>query len=99
MYPLKNITIIYAFTKESFKEIWATLKPMDPATIEKLYSTKIIMILYEYPPSITLQAIVQKDLAMQQQNGYIQLFLMKELMYNPMKHTFVPKHKKCLKKR
>lgn len=91
----KNITVIYAFSKESFKEIWATLKAMDISTIEKLYSTKkIIMILHEYPPSITLQAIVQRDLTMQQQNGYIQIFLMKELMYNPMKHEFVPKHKK-----
>lgn len=91
----KNITVIYAFSKESFKEIWATLKPMDISNIEKVYSTKkIIMVLHEYPPSITLQAIVQKDISMQSQNGYIQLFLMKELMYNPMKHEFVPKHKK-----
>ena len=91
----KNITLIYAFSKESFKEVWANLKPMDISNIEKLYSTKkIIMVLHEYPPSITLQAIIQKDLNMQQQNGYIQIFLMKELMYNPMKHEFVPKHKK-----
>lgn len=91
----KNITIFYAFSKESFKELWSNLKVMDVAQMEKLYTTKkFILILHEYPPSITLQAIVQKDASIQQQGGFIQLFLMKELMYNPMKHELVPKHKK-----
>lgn len=91
----KNITVFYAFSKESFKELWSNLKVMDVAQMEKLYTTKkFILILHEYPPSITLQAIVQKDIAIQEQGGFIQLFLMKELMYNPMKHDLVPKHKK-----
>lgn len=91
----KNITVFYAFSKESFKELWSNLKVMDVAQMEKLYTTKkFILILHEYPPSITLQAIVQKDTAIQEQGGFIQLFLMKELMYNPMKHELVPKHKK-----
>ena len=91
----KNITIFYAFSKESFKELWSNLKVMDVGQMEKLYTTKkFILILHEYPPSITLQAIVQKDAAIQEQGGFIQLFLMKELMYNPMKHELVPKHKK-----
>ena len=48
----------------------------------------------EYPPSITLQAIQQKDVLLQEQQGFIQFFLTRELMYNPMKHELVPKHKK-----
>ena len=91
----KNITVFYAFSKESFKELWSNLKVMDIGQMEKLYTThKFILILHEYPPSITLQAIVQKDASIQSQGGFIQLFLMKELMYNPMKHELVPKHKK-----
>lgn len=91
----KNITVFYAFSKESFKELWSNLKVMDVAQMEKLYTTKkFILILHEYPPSITLQAIVHKDASIQESGGFIQLFLMKELMYNPMKHELVPKHKK-----
>lgn len=93
--PTKNITVIYTLSKESFKELWASMKVMDIPSIEKTYKNlKFIIILQEYPPSITLQTIQQKDILLQEQKGYIQFFLTKELMYNPMKHELVPKHKK-----
>ena len=91
----KNITVFYTFSKESFKELWSSLKVMDVQNLEKTYTTlKYIIILQEYPPSITLQAIQQKDVLLQEQQGFIQFFLTRELMYNPMKHELVPKHKK-----
>jgi DNA-directed RNA polymerase subunit H (RpoH/RPB5) len=91
----KHITVFYAFSKDSFKELWATIRVMDLEQMEKLYGTKkFIMVLQEYPPSITLQAIQNKDAQMLPKEGFLQIFLMKELMYNPMKHELVPKHKK-----
>jgi DNA-directed RNA polymerase subunit H (RpoH/RPB5) len=91
----KNITVFYTFSKESFKELWSSLKVMDVQNLEKTYTTlKYIIILQEYPPSITLQAIQQKDVLLQEHKGFIQFFLTRELMYNPMKHELVPKHKK-----
>ena len=91
----KNITVFYAFSKDSFKDLWASIRVMSLEEMEKLYHTKqFLMILQEYPPSITLQAIQNKDQHMSAKDGFIHIFLMKELMYNPMKHELVPKHKK-----
>ena len=88
-----TIRVVYAFTKDSFKDFWGTLKNMDNDTVDNIYNTqKFIIIVSEYPPSITLQAIHQKEQTLT--NGFIHMFLMKELMYNPMKHTLVPKHEK-----
>lgn len=91
----KNIAVVYAFSKESFKEMWATFKASDIETLEKNYnSLKFIWVIQEYPPSITMQSIQQKELQLQEAGGFIHIFLMKELMYNPTKHELVPKHKK-----
>ena len=87
-----NITVFYAFSKESFKEMWSTFKSTD---LEETYPTlNFIWILQELPPSITMQSIQQKELQLQEKKGYIQIFLTKELLYNPLKHELVPKHKK-----
>jgi len=91
----KNITVFYAFSKDSFKDLWASTRVMSLEEMEKMYGTKkFLMVLQEYPPSITLQAIHNKDQQMLPKGGFIHIFLMKELMYNPMKHELVPKHKK-----
>lgn len=91
----KNMTVFYAFSKDSFKELWGTIRVMDNDAMEKMYETnRFLIILHEYPPSITLQAIHAKDASLWEKGGFIHLFLMKELMYNPMKHELVPKHKK-----
>jgi len=91
----KNITVFYAFSKDSFKDLWASIRVMSLEEMEKMYGTKqFLLILQEYPPSITLQAIQHKDQQMTGKGGFLQIFLMKELMYHPMKHELVPKHKK-----
>lgn len=92
---LKNYTVFFAISKDSFKELWANIRNMTLEEMEKMYKAKkYLMILGEYPPSITLQALQQKDVAFQANQGFIHLFLTKELMYNPNKHFLVPKHEK-----
>jgi|APGre2960657468_1045069.scaffolds.fasta_scaffold05637_2 DNA-directed RNA polymerase I, II, and III subunit RPABC1 len=92
---LKNYTLFFAISKDSFKELWANIRNMTLEEMEKMYKTKkFLMILGEYPPSITLQALHQKDVAFQANQGFIHIFLTKELMYNPNKHFLVPKHEK-----
>lgn len=92
----KNITVFYIFSKDTlFKKWWADVKMMTPEEMEKLYKTKgFILIMPEYPPSITLQQLQNKHLSLSTINGFMQIFLCKELMYNPMKHELVPKHEK-----
>ena len=90
-----TIRMVYAMTKDSFKDFWATLKTMDTENILKIYgTTKFIVLVSEYPPSITMQSIHQKEQLLQESNGFIHMFLTKELIYNPMKHKLVPKHEK-----
>lgn len=90
-----NITVFYAFSKDSFKEMWSTFKATDIDTLQDTYNTlQFIWILQEYPPSITMQSVQLKELQLQEKKGFIQIFLSKELLYNPTKHELVPKHKK-----
>ena len=90
-----NIAVFYAFSKDSFKEMWGAFKVMDPDALQETYGTlQFIWILQEHPPSITMQSVQQKELQLQEKKGFIQIFLTKELLYNPTKHELVPKHKK-----
>jgi len=94
-FSLKNYTLFFTLSKDSFKELWGSIRNMSFEDMEKMYHTKkYVLILGEYPPSITLQALQQKDIQFQQQSGFIQLFLSREMMYNPNKHFLVPKHEK-----
>jgi DNA-directed RNA polymerase subunit H (RpoH/RPB5) len=92
---LKNYTILFTLNKNSFKDLWASLRNMTPEQIKQDYgNNKFILIVNEYPPSITLQSLHAKDLALHETDGFIHIFLGKELMYNPNKHSLVPKHEK-----
>ena len=92
---LQHHTLFFAISKDSFKEFWASIRNLSLEEMEATYKNrKFILILGEYPPSITLQALQQKDVVFNTSNGFIQLFLTKELMYNPNKHFLVPKHEK-----
>lgn len=91
----KNIAVIYAFSKESFKDFWSNIRGKSVDEIKKEYGKlKMILILNDYPSSITYQALQKKELELAAEEGFIQIFLMQELMYNPTKHELVPKHEK-----
>lgn len=91
-----NITVFYAFSKDKMKELWNSIRTLDDESemIETYSTKKFIIILHEYPSPFTYQALQVKNQKMSAYNGFIQLFLMKELVYNPMNHVLVPKHKK-----
>jgi len=91
----KNIAVIYAFSKDSFKDFWSNIRNKSVDEIKEEYGKlKIILILNDYPSSITYQALQKKELQLAAEEGFIQIFLMQELMYNPTKHELVPKHEK-----
>lgn len=93
--PLKYHRLFFVLSKDSFKELWAAIRNLSVEDMERMYQTKkFIVILGDYPPSITLQALQQKDQVLSGSNGFLQLFLARELMYNPSKHFLVPKHEK-----
>ena len=81
--------------KNSFKEFWSSIRNITSENFKEQYeSNKVILILGEYPPSVTLQSLQQKDIQFHEDGGFIHIFLTKELMYNPTKHSLVPKHEK-----
>jgi len=91
----KNIAVIYAFSKDSFRDFWSNIRNKNVDEIKKEYGKlKMILILNDYPSSITYQTLQKKELQLAAKEGFIQIFLMQELMYNPTKHELVPKHEK-----
>lgn len=103
-----NITVFYILSldKGGFKEVWQSIRSATgeksiEETIERLHSYnyrhKFIMIMHEIPSPITLQAVQNMNTEMIPHKGFIQIFLVKELMYNPTKHELVPKHEKLNK--
>jgi DNA-directed RNA polymerase subunit H (RpoH/RPB5) len=93
----KNITVFYIISKDTlFKKWWSDVKMMTAEDMEKTYKTKgFILIMPDYPPSITLQQLQNKHQVLSTTEGFFfHLFLCKELMFNPMKHELVPKHEK-----
>ena len=93
--PLSNYIIVFATLKNSFKEFWSSIRNISSENFKEQYgSNKVILVLGEYPPSVTLQSLQQKDTQFHEVGGFIHIFLTKELMYNPTKHSLVPKHEK-----
>ena len=53
---LQHHTLFFAISKDSFKEFWASIRNLSLEEMEATYKNrKFILILGEYPPSITLQ--------------------------------------------
>ena len=53
-----------------------------------------ILVLTDPPSSALMHQLQARDKLLQTQNGSLQIFYTKELLYNPMKHVLVPKHEK-----
>jgi DNA-directed RNA polymerase subunit H (RpoH/RPB5) len=103
-----NITVFYILSRDKgFKDLWQIIRSASgdksiEETIERLETyynntRKFIMIMQDLPSPITLQAVQNMNTEMIPHKGFIQIFLVKELMYNPTKHELVPKHDKLNK--
>jgi DNA-directed RNA polymerase subunit H (RpoH/RPB5) len=94
-----NTTIIFALTKNLRKIIISELKICDTDIdiFIKKYSNKKNIILIFNNDTISQPLISQLnkyDKLFQKNNGLLQYFHLKQLMFNPTKHEYVPKHEK-----
>lgn len=92
-----NTTVIFALTKDIVKEVMRQFKEADNIhdIVTKYNNTKsFIIVVTELPSSVTANTFAQKDKELNMIGGMLQLFQLKELMYNPSKHELVPKHEK-----
>jgi len=85
--------VFFALTKEVLKE-WKTKEESHESMVEKYKKHNFMLILTEPPSSALMNQLQLRDKALQTINGSLQVFYMKELLYNPMKHALVPKHEK-----
>jgi DNA-directed RNA polymerase I, II, and III subunit RPABC1 len=91
-----NTTVFFCLTKEVLKDFMKEMKDEKPDALMEKYNTKNFIIVVSEPPSpASMNTLVAKDKEVSTHiSGMLQVFQMKELMYNPSKHELVPKHEK-----
>lgn len=89
-------TVMFALTKDILKEVVNEFKGFRLyEIIEKYHNTRnFIIVVTDLPSSASSNALVAKDKELNAMGGMLQVFQLKELMYNPTKHELVPKHEK-----
>ena len=96
-FQTSNTTLIFALTKKLRKSIIDELKMSDTSIdvfTQKYNNTKnIILIFNNETISMPLLSQLNKyDKMFQKNGGILQFFQLKQLMFNPTKHVFVPEH-------
>lgn len=92
-----NLTcVLFCLTKDILKELQKVMKEKESVqALMKEYSAINFMIIVMDPPSTpTMNILMQWDKKFSAEGGMLQVFQMKELMYNPMRHNLVPRHEK-----
>jgi len=94
-----NTTIIFAMTKKLRKNILDELKMYhDDITkfVEKYNNKKNIILIFnnDIISAPILQQLSKYDKMLQKNNGILQYFYCKQLLFNPTNHEYVPKHTK-----
>jgi DNA-directed RNA polymerase I, II, and III subunit RPABC1 len=93
-----NTTVMFALTKDVLKAVAKEFKEAEDIQhdiIKKYNNTKnFIIVVSELPSSASSNLFVAKDKELSAIGGMLQLFQLRELMYNPSKHELVPKHEK-----
>jgi DNA-directed RNA polymerase subunit H (RpoH/RPB5) len=98
-FQTSNTTILFALTKKLRKNIIDELKDSDDNVedfIQKYNNKKNIIIVFNND-TISMPVLSQLnkyDKLFQKKGGMLQYFQLKQLMFNPTKHEFVPEHVK-----
>lgn len=90
-------TVMFALTKEVLKDVAKEFKEIDDVAeiVEKYNNTpNFIIVVIDPPSSASNNLFIAKDKELGAIGGMLQLFQLRELMYNPSKHELVPKHEK-----
>jgi DNA-directed RNA polymerase I, II, and III subunit RPABC1 len=89
-------TVFFTLTKELLRDLMKEFKEHeDPKDFVDHYKTKnFIIVLLDPASPATSSSLLKRDKDLSTVGGMLQVFLLKELMYNPSKHSLVPKHEK-----
>ena len=91
-------TVFFALSKDVLKE-WKQREETASNLVANYKTKNFILVLKspfapDAPSSPMMNYIMTKDKELQLIGGMLQVFYMRELLYNPMKHEYVPKHEK-----
>ncbi len=88
--------VFFCLTKDVLKDVLKIFKDKDSATalMETYTAVNFMMVVMDPPSTPTMNTLTQWDKKFNGEGGMLQVFLMKELMYNPTRHNLVPKHEK-----
>jgi len=88
-------TVFFALTKD-VQKAWKVDKAHESAeTLLQAYPNMQFILVFSDPPSpANLNKLVAMDKALAASGSALQIFYMKELLYNPTKHVLVPLHEK-----
>jgi len=98
-FQTSNTTLIFALTKKLRKNIIDELKAGENSIdifIQKYNNKKNIILIFNNDTiSMPVMSQLNKyDKLFQKNGGMLQFFQLKQLMFNPTKHVFVPEHTK-----
>lgn len=94
-YTTSHTKIFFALNKELAKELIKEWRDSTGQDLIDSYERKnLLLILSEKPSSTSLTTIEMKDKALGVLSGMLQMYLVKELLYNPAKHQLVPLHER-----
>lgn len=89
-------TVMFALTKDVLKELTKELKDVDAQEVVSKYNNtkNFIIVVNDTPSSANMNVLNAVDKELNALGGMLQIFQLKELLYNPSKHELVPKHEK-----
>jgi DNA-directed RNA polymerase subunit H (RpoH/RPB5) len=94
-FTTSHTKIFFALNKELAKDMIKEWKDSNGQDLIDSYERKhILLVLSEKPSSTSLTTLEVKDKALSPLGGMLQMYLLKELLYNPAKHQLVPLHER-----
>jgi DNA-directed RNA polymerase subunit H (RpoH/RPB5) len=88
-----HTVLFFALSKEILKD-WKNQYDSHEKMLAVHKKPHFMLILIDPPSSALMHQLQARDKALQAGNGSLQIFYVKELLYNPLKHVLVPKHEK-----
>lgn len=85
--------IFFCLNKDTLKELIKEIKDLDADEIEEKWDTKQLIVV-ERPSQTSTTVLEEKDRVLMAAGGYLQLFDIKYLQYNPAAHVTTPHHEK-----
>jgi len=87
-------TVFFALNKDIVKDLKVKLSASSKSLIDEHSTKNFIVVMNDVYSPVMQTFLTTKDKELQEDGGMLQIFYVKELLYNPTKHSLVPVHTK-----